>query len=386
MALMAVATIAMVGCKGKDEPKPDPDPTPTPSGETPALTAVEGKYVIAIQLNGPICQNAKIAFPNGSKMNAAGDGWETDLAKLDYMEVLTKDDEGSDFTGKNWYKITIDYAKDSLQGKPVMILDGAASLDWSYQTGDEKAWKVVKGEVSIEAGYEGESNETFLKTGEVYVLTCDYWKNQVDPCNVNTFPTVKWTLYMPDMSEYPDSVKDLAPYIHGNFDGWAAGYEMIRVKDGEYTFEYSDVTEGCEYQFTLGGNWDYKAIWTDGEGVLTAANMKVASAVEEVAPDMFAKNAPAPESDEVWIKCAANNWTAEKMTESIVEGTFFYETTLVEGSFGNMGANIGVNEAMTGAEWYGLADLAEAKVGDVVVYTFVQSDGVKGDLSIDFAD
>lgn len=379
MALMAVATIAMVGCKkGQD----DPNPKPTPSGDEPALTAVAGKYVIAIQLNGPICQGAKIAFPNGSKLMDGKSDWETDLAKIDYMEALTTDDEGKDFTGKNWYKITIDYAKDSLQGKPVMILDGAASLDWSYQTGDEKAWKVIKGEVKIEAGYAGESNETFLKAGEVYVLTCDYWKNNVDPCNVNVFPTVTWTVYMPDMSEYPDSVKNAVPYIHGNFDGWAEGHAMTKVEDGVYTFEYKDVNEGCEYQFTLGGNWDYKAIWTNGEGNLTDANMKVAGAAEEVAPDMFAKAAPAPETDEVWIKCAANDWTAAQMTETEVKGTFVYETTLVEGSFGNMGANIGVDEAMNGASWYALEDIAGANVGDKVVYQFVQTKGVEGTLTI----
>lgn len=381
MALMAVATIAMVGCK-KNDPTPTPGPQPGPTGDFPTMNAVAGKYVIAIQLNGPICQGAKIAFPNKTKLESA-DKWEEALDKIDYMEAMTKDDAGKDFTGKNWYKITIECATDSFQGKPVMVLDGANALDWSYQTGDEKAWKVLQGEVLIEAGYSGESNQTYLKSGAVYVLSCDYWKNEVDPCNINVFPKVKWTVYMPEAPEggYPDSVK-VVPYVHGNFDGWKEGHEMQKASDGVYTFEYSDVAEGCEYQFTLGGDWDYKAIWTDGEGNMTDANFKVVAAEEEQAPDMFAKKAPAPESSEVWIKCAGNDWTPAKMTETATKGTFEYETTVKDA--GNVGANIGVNEAMTGAEWndLGTAEKNGLAVGDTYKYRFVQEAGVKGTLTI----
>lgn len=385
LAVMAFATIAMVGCKKDDDSNnggSEPTPGPTPSASAPVFTAdaANGEYVIAIQINGPICDGAKIAFPNASKLNETGK-WSEDVNEIDYMELVTKDEEGNDFTGKNWYKVVINYPDGNLEGKPVMIIDD--KFDWSYQTGDEASWTVLENaeNVEITKGFSNESDLKYLLPG-YYALVSNYWKEEVDPCNLTIYPSVVFTLDASnvDWDALPAEVQGLTPYIHGNFDGWTEGHEMTDNGNHVYTFTYSEVANGCPYQFTLGGDWNFKAIYTDASGECSGENFKVASAEEEQIIDKFDASCPKVDDDDPidtpveeayfikhpWGTGADADWTWEEMTEA-EDGTYTYA-----GLWGGVGANINTTAADGGA-WYpkdNIEGAADLNVGDEVVFVY----------------
>lgn len=297
LAVLAVATVAFIGCKPTNTPEnPDnggngdgKDTTTTEVGDYPVFTAADGEYVIVVNFEGPICDGAKIAFPNKTYLDAKGE-WATDLAGITYMEEVTKDANGVDFTGKNWYKVSLTYG-DSLQGKPALIPEGATAFDWNYQTGDVDSWTVLAGEPEIVPGFADEANICFPKAG-VYVMKSAYWKKHVNPCEITVYASVKFILHMPAELPSPDSVA-LTPYIHGaNPLDWA-GLDMVKEADGTYTYEAKDVPDGTEFQFTLDKNWNYKAIWEDAEYNCTAANFSVTGTTMEITPTMFAAGCPA---------------------------------------------------------------------------------------------
>lgn len=287
MAALAVATLTFVSCdkkpvNGPDEPGKNDSTTVTPpvdqAGDYPVFTAAEGEYVIVVNFEGPICDGAKIAFPNSA------DDWNTDPTAVRYMEEVTKDENGVDYTGKNWYKVTVAYG-DSLQGKPVQVLDGA--FDWNYQTGDVASWTVLVGEPAINPGYSDEADVCYPTPG-VYVLKSAYWKKQVNPCDITLFATVKFTLNVPEGTDLTVG----EPKIHGaNPLDWG-GLEMTKVSEGVYTYEATDVPDGTEFQFTLGGDWNLKAIWEDAEFNCTAANFSVTGAEMNIYPTVFAAGCP----------------------------------------------------------------------------------------------
>lgn len=292
-AALAVATVALVGCEKK---QPVDDPTNKPSGDSivtpptgddaiPSFTANAGEYVIVVNFEGPICEGAKIAFPNASYADESSN-WLTDLEGLTYMEEVTTDAKGVDFSGQNWYKVTIAYG-DSLKGKPVIVPEGAAAFDWNYQTGDVASWTVLEGEALVTPGYSDEADVCYPTPG-VYVLKSAYWKKQVNPCDITLYASVKFTLNVPAGTDL--SVGE--PKIHGaNPLDWG-GLEMTKVSEGVYTYEATDVPDGTEFQFTLGGDWNLKAIWEDAEYNCTAANFSVTGANMEIYPTVFAAGCP----------------------------------------------------------------------------------------------
>lgn len=289
MAVLAVATIAMIGCK----PKNNPDDSGNKGNDTtkvvsdyPSFAAQAGKYVIVMNFEGPICDGAKIAFPNASKVVAGGTDWDTDLAVIDYMEVVTTDEAGADFTGKNWYKVVIEYG-DSLKGKPVLVPEGATAFDWNFQSGDEASWTTLAGEPVISAGYSDEADVCYPKEG-VYVMKSAYWKKQVNPCDQTIYATVKFTLHIPKGTDMTIG----EPKIHGAAPLDWGGTDMVKEADGTYTYEAKEVADGTEFQFTLGGKWDYKAIREDAEYNCTDANFSVTSQNMEITPTAFAARCP----------------------------------------------------------------------------------------------
>jgi hypothetical protein len=128
MALMAVATIAMVGCKDKDTPTP----TPTPGGggddpveEIPEIAAPgAGKVTIAIFAKD--CPaGAYIVGKNGDE-GASQLSWDEKDPKNKFEAV--KDAE-------NWYAITLNYYA-QFEGKVLAIpSDPDVDLGWSFQWG-----------------------------------------------------------------------------------------------------------------------------------------------------------------------------------------------------------------------------------------------------------
>lgn len=296
MAALAVVAFALVGCEPQPEPTPTPDggdttvvTPPAETGEYPVFTASEGEYVIVVNFEGPICEGAKIAFPNASYASETGD-WLTDLEGLTYMEEVTTDANGADFSGKNWYKVTVAYG-DSLKGKPVLVPADATAFDWNFQTGDVASWTVLVGEAAVTPGFTDEADVCYPTPG-VYVLQSAYWKKQVNPCDITVYATVKFTLNVPEGTDL--SIGE--PKIHGaNPLDWG-GLEMTKVSEGVYTYEATEVPDGTEFQFTLGGNWDYKAIWEDAEYNCTDANFSVTGPNMEIYPTVFAKGCPEEET------------------------------------------------------------------------------------------
>ncbi len=294
MAVMAVATIAMIGCKPKNpvEGGNENNGGGTETKDYPTFAAQDGKYVIVINFEGPVCEGAKIAFPNASKLKEGSADWATDLDAIDYMEVVTKDEANVDFTGKNWYKVVIEYG-DSLKGKPVLVPEGATAFDWNFQSGDVASWTILAGEPQIVAGFSDEADVCYPKQG-VYVLKSAYWKKQVNPCEQTIYAAVKFILHVP--AGTPDTLG--APKIHGaNPLDWG-GLDMVKEADGTYTYEAKEVPDGTEFQFTLGGNWDYKAIWEDAEYNCSDANFSVTGTTMEVSPTEFAKGCPKDDTEE----------------------------------------------------------------------------------------
>ena len=95
LAMMAVATIAMVGCKkeGGNTPTPTPPtPTPDPGVLIPDVETVEGAIVVAAYIPDGICKDVF--------MEGAYEGWSIDKT------IATKFEAIEDF--ENWYYAVIE--------------------------------------------------------------------------------------------------------------------------------------------------------------------------------------------------------------------------------------------------------------------------------------
>ena len=140
----------------------------------------------------------------------------------------------------------------ALQAKPVQLKkDG--SFSWDYQTGDVDSWEHHAGsEISISAGYDGESNLEYPAAG-VYIYESKYFKNHNSPCVEATYHDYNITLYAPDCGGFK-------PAIIGDFNGWAAGAEMVEDVDDEgnliYTYSFND-SEGHAFKFRQAGIDDW---------------------------------------------------------------------------------------------------------------------------------
>lgn len=127
MAFVALATIAMVGCKPKNEPTKPVNPEDDPEEEIVIPDIAEpgaGKVTIAILApeNTPCGLYAVGSFPNGN-----GESWkEKDTTGVTFSKVA--DAEG------NWYALTLDYTPD-LALKVIAIPTDFAAAGWSFQWG-----------------------------------------------------------------------------------------------------------------------------------------------------------------------------------------------------------------------------------------------------------
>lgn len=121
MAFLAVATIAMVGCKDKNTPTPTPsdDPdTPEPEVEIPDVDAPgSGKTTIVIYAE--VC-------PRGAYLVGSFQGYNPADDEASFTAI-----EGYD----HWYKVTIDYASDLQMKAIARPSDEAVPLSWDYQWG-----------------------------------------------------------------------------------------------------------------------------------------------------------------------------------------------------------------------------------------------------------
>lgn len=128
MAFLAVATIAMVGCK-KDEPAPTPTPTPGGGGEEPEIEIPEiaapgaGKTTIAIYAE--VCPKGAYLVGNFTDEEPQHN---YDINYDGYTFEAVPDAE-------NWYAATIVYTPDRAVKAIARPSTDAVPLAWSYQWG-----------------------------------------------------------------------------------------------------------------------------------------------------------------------------------------------------------------------------------------------------------
>lgn len=132
MAVMAIATIAMVSCKGKNEPTPEPTPTPTPTPteQAPEFDVPADALVIAAYIPDGICKDVY--------MEGAYEGWNIDPSVATRLAPV----EGY----ANWYAAEIKIPTDvedlaEYMGTCKILLsdaDGNVPGDWSSQWNSDK--------------------------------------------------------------------------------------------------------------------------------------------------------------------------------------------------------------------------------------------------------
>lgn len=143
-----------------------------------------------------------------------------------------------------WYQIQIEDASASIEGKPVHVTpDGAWS--WDYQTGDADSWELIRGTVTIEPGYAGESNLKGYDKSAPVVLVSNAWKN--DPCSI-VYKNYKVVVDAPLCGGF-------APMLIGGFDGWK-GTPMVA---DEANFNYY-----LNIKTAVGGEYKIVAVPADG--------------------------------------------------------------------------------------------------------------------------
>lgn len=177
LAIMAIATIAMVGCKknGGDEPTPTPTPTPVdPVVEVPELDGTAKALTIAAYIPDGICQDV---FLEGGYQS-----W--DLATGSKFEPI----EGY----ANWYQVIIDLPEEKLEevtdymGHCKMYLnddEGNVPGDWSSQWNSSKV--VIAEESASMAALVDDQGQQAIEfyqdaVGAVVYLTVGGWQNK--PC------------------------------------------------------------------------------------------------------------------------------------------------------------------------------------------------------------
>lgn len=242
-AAVAALFVGFTACEKKDEPKGD-DPIvidPVGGDETPDvsdLTVKEGFYTICFQpAAGTVCND--IYFVG----NYAASDWKLDGAnvKMEPMENF-----------KGWYLAYIPVLEDgsALQGKPIQAKEDG-SLDWDYQTGDEASWTVEAGDVTIEAGYSGESNLTYNDPTKAVIYKSSSWKNGNSPCVAKVEHDYNVVVKVPAMCE-----ESIVPSIIGTFNGWATGVAMTKAADGSYTATIHDAEGGnFKVKGSADGEW-----------------------------------------------------------------------------------------------------------------------------------
>ncbi len=209
----------------------------------PALEAVDGSFVIAVQFEGEICNDIVFA---GSYNN-----WSENPDDMLRMEPIDEWD--------GWYQVIVPMDGDTLQGKPVQLTN-AGEFDWQYQTGDSASWTVKTGAVTIAAGYSGESDLTFTDKSAPVCLVSSQWKNGASPCNVQE-ETITFTATAPEGLLDEDVI-----YVVGDFNGWSVdGTPMTKGSGNTWTAETTGVVSGG-YKYVLNASWDYEELAAIAEG------------------------------------------------------------------------------------------------------------------------
>ncbi|MCQ2324744.1 MAG: hypothetical protein MJZ58_00945 [Paludibacteraceae bacterium] len=243
LAAMAIATIAMVGCKkDKEEPVgPTPGPTPGPTAEVPEIDKpAEGNVTFAIQIpEGSECNGIAI------KGTIDNTNWTSTDQYLAADGSIVGPDKCAAFVAipdfKNWYKTTIKVAtegwegtdaagaavKNYLAGKICLIYTG--DNGWQGQATD---WKYLDSECTVALSQSSDGNFQVNGTTGIVYVTVGGW--QRSEC-VTIPPRENFTFNISIEGVVPEGKMILT----GNFDekSWGdSDREMTKTCEGKYTW------------------------------------------------------------------------------------------------------------------------------------------------------
>lgn len=225
LAAMAIATIAMVGCKkGEDPVIPTPGPTPGPTSEVPEIAKPGDGYVtFALQIpEGTECNGIAV------KGTTDGSNWTGADQYLAADGTIASGDAVAKFAAipdfKNWYQVTIKLgagyeATDAAGGAVTNYMAGKFCLiyagdgSWDGQAVD---WEYLDSECTVAISKSGDGNFQVNGTSGVVYVTIGGWNKS--QCIKEEAKDRVITLKAPDFGG-----RDITPGIVGSFEGcsWA---------------------------------------------------------------------------------------------------------------------------------------------------------------------
>lgn len=261
LAFMAVATIAMVGCKknGNDpvtpDPKPGPDPDPKPEVEIPEVDEPEDGYVTLV-INIPANSDCNgIAF-KGTMDNVTWTGADEYLSLEGPADpehcIIFQPIENY----KNWYKATYKLGEEAwgegtlLAGKICLIYTGDSS--WEGQAVNPS----INDEYSTaDATYNGDM--LIYGSGLVYVTIGGWQKSE---CLTPEEYTI--TVVVPEFCDEPFDIE-----LVGSFEGWGAEPVALEAVEGEENTYTATIlaNANAEWKVRGQGGWDKEIQYFDAE-------------------------------------------------------------------------------------------------------------------------
>lgn len=311
MAFLAVATIAMVGCK---DDKKDPTPTPTPGGggddpselEIPDIAAPgAGKTTIAIY--------AKVC-PKGAYLVGSFQSYDINDDSNAFAAVQD---------AENWYAVTIDYAPDLAVKAIARPSDEAVPFSWSYQWGanyDEAADAPIVPEGTVNTlvvkGGSNDENIEFENNGEVKLINLpDNGVIYVQVKNWKTSPIVEdkkletaWAKTNWDAGEW--TWREMTKTGDGIFEitgVWGGNGFNIAATEGGADSWYP--TDHANFDIEAGAKAgdEIKLTFTSEKGTVGKLKLEVVNSGELTYKDITI-SAVVPAG---WTKCYLYTWNAE---------------------------------------------------------------------------
>ena len=257
---MAIATIALVGCKKNNDPVPVPTPTPDTTDvpveeDIPEVDAPESGLLTIV-----------ISIPAGSQCNGIalkgtvdGSAW-TGANQYLGLEGPASAESCIKFEKieGNWYKATYKLGTEAFDETPT-YLKGKICLiytddnDWQ---GQAKTYEVIEDYTTVDYDYSGDL-AIYSEAGGLLYVRISKW-NKSECAEEHLLPR-KVTFKAPDCGFE-------TPAIVGSFgDGWTAFTPMTQVEGNTYEITVEAV-ESDEFKIVgAESHWDNEVYWYDAE-------------------------------------------------------------------------------------------------------------------------
>ena len=256
LAFMAIATIALVGCKKNNDPV-NPTPTPTPDTdpeeevEIPEVDAPAAGYVTLV-INIPAGTECNgIAFKgtlNGSTWTGAneylGEEGPAGVASCIKFEKIADT--------KTWYKATYKLGAEAWGESvehPATYMAGKLCLiytDDGNWEGQAVNWSYVEDYCTADCGISGDGNVEVYGTGLIYVNVGGWQKSE---CLVPEAYNI--TVIVPAFCD-----EEFAIELVGSFEGWGAEPVALEKVEGT-TFKATIMANAnAEWKVRGQGGWD----------------------------------------------------------------------------------------------------------------------------------